>query len=218
MGVQNFKLIIMLITIEPLLFFIGDSVLPVPFALRGKVEEALDRLESDGVLEHVNHSEWAAPVVTVPKRDGSVRLCGDYKVTVNPVLEVDHAVPAPTTRGYFRYPRWGSTVHHVRLVARLQPDGAGAGVPEICCAEYTPGSLSVQEASVWHCLGPCTVPEGHGSDPPGYGPCGMLYRRCPHYRCNEGGASQEPGGSPEEVPGTWSPIETQQVLLLAGQC
>ena len=69
---------------------------PVPFALRGKVEEALSRLESDGVLEPVNHSDWAAPVVTVPKRDGSVRLCGDYKVTVNPALDVDqYPLPRP---------------------------------------------------------------------------------------------------------------------------
>ena len=55
---------------------------PVPFAMKAAVEEELDRLERIGVLEKVDHSDWAAPIVAVPKKDGHVRLCGDYKVTV----------------------------------------------------------------------------------------------------------------------------------------
>ena len=62
---------------------------PVPYALRGAVERDLERLENLGVIEKMNFSHWAAPIVTVPKPDGSVRICGDYKVTVNPVLQVD---------------------------------------------------------------------------------------------------------------------------------
>ena len=69
---------------------------PVPYALRPLVEQELDRLESAGVLERVDHSDWAAPIVTVPKRDGQVRICGDYKVTINPVLDVDqYPLPRP---------------------------------------------------------------------------------------------------------------------------
>ena len=69
---------------------------PVPYALKPLVEQELDRLERTGVLEQVNHSDWAAPIVTVPKRDGQVRICGDYKVTVNPVLDIDqYPLPRP---------------------------------------------------------------------------------------------------------------------------
>ena len=58
----------------------------VPYALRPKVEAELTRLEKDGILSKVEYSEWATPIVTVVKRNGSVRVCGDFKVSVNPVL------------------------------------------------------------------------------------------------------------------------------------
>ena len=73
---------------------------PVPYALRGAIERELERLENLGVIEKVNYSEWAAPVVPVPKDDGAVRLCGDFKVTINPTLEVDQ-YPVPRVEDLF---------------------------------------------------------------------------------------------------------------------
>ncbi len=61
----------------------------LPFDVRQKVEEELERLVAEGTLEPVKHSQWATPLVVVMKQDKSVRLCGDFKVTVNPVAKLD---------------------------------------------------------------------------------------------------------------------------------
>lgn len=69
---------------------------PVPFALRDQVGSELDRLEREGVIERTSYSDWAAPVVVVPKPDGNLRLCGDFKVTVNSALDIDqYPLPKP---------------------------------------------------------------------------------------------------------------------------
>ena len=61
----------------------------VPYALRPKVEKELERLQQAGVIEPVQFAEWVAPIVPVLKKDGSVRICGDYKVTVNCASKLD---------------------------------------------------------------------------------------------------------------------------------
>ncbi|KMQ85654.1 hypothetical protein RF55_15657 [Lasius niger] len=66
----------------------------VAFALRDKVEAELTRLISLGHLEKAEVSEWATPIVPILKSDGSVRICGDFKLTVNPCLVIDrHPLP-----------------------------------------------------------------------------------------------------------------------------
>ena len=69
----------------------------VPFAIKARVGEELDRLEESGILRKVDYAEWAAPIVPVPKKNGGIRLCGDYKVTVNQALHVDqYPLPKPS--------------------------------------------------------------------------------------------------------------------------
>ena len=68
----------------------------VPFAIKEAIGSKLDRLEQLGALEKVDHAEWAALIVPVPKGNGLLWICGDYKSTVNDALEVDqHPLPRP---------------------------------------------------------------------------------------------------------------------------
>ena len=65
-----------------------------PYALREAIEEELSRLMRDGIVEPDDHSDWAIPIVPVRKRDGTVRICADYKITVNKVCKGDnHPIP-----------------------------------------------------------------------------------------------------------------------------
>ena len=62
---------------------------PVPYALREAVDAELDRWEREGIAEKVapgHFSGWGTPLVPVPK-EGGVRLCADYRGTVNPQLK-----------------------------------------------------------------------------------------------------------------------------------
>ena len=62
---------------------------PVPYAMRNLVEKELERLQLQGIIEPVKFSDWAAPIVPVLKKDGGIRICGDYKLTVNRAAKVD---------------------------------------------------------------------------------------------------------------------------------
>ena len=72
----------------------------VPYALRPKVEEELRRLQNEGILAKVEWSDWATPIVPVPRKDESVRICGDYKGTVNPELQAEQ-YPLPRIEDIF---------------------------------------------------------------------------------------------------------------------
>ena len=69
---------------------------PLPLALKAKVEKELERQVKLGIIQKVNVSEWGTPIVPVIKPSGALRLCGDYKTTVNSQLQVNqYPLPRP---------------------------------------------------------------------------------------------------------------------------
>ena len=72
----------------------------VPLAIKPLVETEINRMVEMGFWTPVTESEWATPLVPVVKADGGIRLCGDYKVTVNSQFEVAHH-PLPTNEELF---------------------------------------------------------------------------------------------------------------------
>ena len=65
------------------------------------MNEELERLQAEGTIEPVEFAEWAAPMVAVLKQDkNTVRICGDFSVTVNPVSKLDR-YPIPKVEDLF---------------------------------------------------------------------------------------------------------------------
>ena len=60
----------------------------------------MDRLKKKGTISPVDFSEWATPIVPIVKQDGTVRICGDYKTTINPVTKLDN-YPIPKTEDLY---------------------------------------------------------------------------------------------------------------------
>ncbi|KAI0977794.1 hypothetical protein GJ496_002227 [Pomphorhynchus laevis] len=65
----------------------------IPFHLREQVEKSVKDQVDSGFLEPVIPSKedvkWSTPILTVRKANGLIRICGDFRITVNRHLNVD---------------------------------------------------------------------------------------------------------------------------------
>ncbi|UYV76696.1 K02A2.6-like, partial [Cordylochernes scorpioides] len=67
---------------------------PAPFAIRNLIEEELLFLLNNDIIENIVDSPIASPLVCVPKKNGKIRICADFKRTLNPFIE-DVKYPIP---------------------------------------------------------------------------------------------------------------------------
>ena len=52
------------------------------------------------IITPVSFSDWAAPIVPVIKQEGTIKVCGDYKVTVNQAARTE-SYPLPRIEDLF---------------------------------------------------------------------------------------------------------------------
>ncbi|XP_055326204.1 uncharacterized protein K02A2.6-like, partial [Sitodiplosis mosellana] len=90
---------------------------PIPMAFREKIEQQLQQLVEQDIITPVNDSDWGTPIVPIPKSDGEIRICGDYKSTINRFLK-DFRYPLPRIEEIFASMQGG------QLFTKLDLSGA----------------------------------------------------------------------------------------------
>ncbi|XP_054259955.1 uncharacterized protein K02A2.6-like [Macrosteles quadrilineatus] len=103
---------------------------PIPYSLKQKVETELERLETAGIITKTDNSEWGTPIVPVMKPNGEIRICADYKVTVNRQIQDEH-YPIPRIEDIFANMSGGKifcTLDLKKAYLHLQMDEASADI------------------------------------------------------------------------------------------
>ena len=72
----------------------------VPYILKQKVADELDRLCNLEIISPMKKAKWATPIVPVVKKDGTIRICGDFKSTVNQAKHIE-TYPLPRVEELF---------------------------------------------------------------------------------------------------------------------
>ena len=67
---------------------------------RDKIDKEIQKFIDQGILSPVKTTKWATPLVATQKRNGKIRLCGDFKVTLNKALRPD-PYPLPRAEDLF---------------------------------------------------------------------------------------------------------------------
>ena len=136
-----------------------DSKPKFPYAIRPKVEADLDALVKNKVLEPVSMSKWATLIIPVLKKDGGVRICGVFKVTINPELSAEQ-YPLLHINNPFENLAGGQKF----CQAYLQMDVDEKSKELLTVVVHKGLALQVLSSTIWNHKCSSTVPEGGEPD------------------------------------------------------
>ncbi|XP_048586200.1 uncharacterized protein K02A2.6-like [Nematostella vectensis] len=74
---------------------VAQPVRRLPFGYRDKVATLLERLEAEDIIESVEGvgSRWVSPIVVVPKSDGDLRMCIDFRKVNEAIIRERYPIP-----------------------------------------------------------------------------------------------------------------------------
>ena len=72
-----------------------------------------------GIITPISFSEWAAPIVSVMKKDKTIRICGDFRVTINHASKLDQ-YPIPKVEDLFSQLSGGKTFTKLHMSQAYQ--------------------------------------------------------------------------------------------------
>ena len=127
--------------------------------------------------------------MTVPKRDGQVRICGDYKVTVNPVLNINQ-YPLPRPEDLFATVAGGKYFSALDLSHAYNQIVLDDDAREFLTINTHRGLFRHTRLPFGVASGTLSVPKDHGYYPPRHGRRDLLSRRHTGLRQNR---SRAPG-------------------------
>jgi len=123
---------------------------PIPYAQMDKFRAEAQRLTDSGIWKPVQFSEWASPIVLVNKPDGSLRICGDFKTTINKQIDVDQ-YPLPTRESLLHTVRYGKIFFENRSKRCVSTNGVGRRCQEVTSRQHTFGTFSIPTLTLWRC-------------------------------------------------------------------
>ena len=145
----------------------------LPYSQKEKVEKELQHLVETGVIEPIEFSDWAAPIVPIVKQDGNIRICGDFRRTVNRAAGLD-PYPLPRTEDIFAKLSGG------KLFSKLDLAHAFLQIPldddsKKCGNKHPQRFVPLQSFTVRHPFCPCYISTQHRYCITGHTQCQCLY-------------------------------------------
>ena len=154
----------------------------LPYCLKDKVKQELDRLLEAGIISPVKFADWAAPIVPVIKANGSVRICGDFKLTINQVAKQD-IYPLPFVEDLFASLSGGKIFTKLDLSHAYQQIPLEEDSKQFTIINTTKGLFRFEHLPFGISAAPAIFPTYDGKSITGPASCSCLYRRHRGGRC-----------------------------------